>query len=162
MSDSGLVSQREFEIVNFAMARFHIHHMRRIVSFLKMDFESAYIWGTLAILNLVSRMCPPIGMDACATVPGDPNVPLAPVRLTDLAMICGIPIETVRRKLKKLQLRSKVEQADNGMWCIVSQSFDTATLQFTYESVAEFRRTAELLDRLVDKTRLQDYKATLA
>jgi DeoR/GlpR family transcriptional regulator of sugar metabolism len=96
-----------------------------------------------------------IALDACAADTGDPSVPLTPVRLTDLAMICGIPIETVRRKLKKLQQRSKVEQADDGMWYIVNQSFDKATLQFTYESVAEFRRTAELLDRLIDKTRLQ-------
>jgi DNA-binding IclR family transcriptional regulator len=155
MTDPALVSQREFESVNFAMARFHIHHMRRIASFLKMDFESAYIWGTLAILNLVARMSSLIALDACAADTGDPSVPLTPVRLTDLAMICGIPIETVRRKLKKLQQRSKVEQADDGMWYIVNQSFDKATLQFTYESVAEFRRTAELLDRLIDKTRLQ-------
>ena len=37
------------------------------------------------------------------------------------------------------------------MWCIVDQSFDKSAIEFTYESMADFRRTAELLDRLAEE-----------
>ena len=100
------------------------------------------------MLNLVPRMSASIASNVLMAEPGSSGASLRPVRLTDLSMICGLPIETVRRILKKLQSRGKIDQTSNGMWCMLDHGVDKAAMAFTHESMADFKRVAELLDQL--------------
>lgn len=52
--------QRAFGLLAFACNRFIVNHMRRICVELKIDLETALIWGTLAHMNVL----PTIPMNA--------------------------------------------------------------------------------------------------
>ena len=143
--------QRSFGLLAFVVNRHLIDHMRRIALQLDMDFEAAYLYGTLAHLNILNVVSPR----------GDPNTVLSdhgrfmetpqPVRLADLAQVSGLPRETVRRKLELLQKRGKVLRTPDGLWCYDDQGIDENIAQFTLETIDRFLRTADEMRAVINK-----------
>jgi hypothetical protein len=95
--------ERAMPIAGFVADRFLIDQMLRATRRFGGDFEALVVWSVLGHLNvahLESPASPPAGAPADSPWPG---AALRPMRLRDLSRICGIPRETVRRKLAALQ-----------------------------------------------------------
>ena len=67
------------------------------------------------------------------------------LRSSDLAQITGIPRETVRRKLERLQGNGRVKRHEDGRWHIVTASLSPEMRDFMRETARNFCETAQLL-----------------
>lgn len=143
--------QRAFGLLAFACNRFIVNHMRRICVELKIDLETALIWGTLAHMNVL----PTIPMNANPMRVLDElglkkDQELAPLKLSDLTLITGLPRETVRRKLEKLRQQGRVERTVDGRWIYVREGIGELERRFTRESILNMLTTANSLYALLD------------
>ena len=109
--------QRSFGLLAFIVNRHLIDHMRRIALELDMDFEAAYLYGTLAHLNVLKVISPASDPNIALDTQGLSLAELVPVRLADVVQVSGLPRETVRRKLELLQARCKIKRTPEGLWC---------------------------------------------
>jgi hypothetical protein len=136
---------RAFSLLAFTVNRHLIEHMRRIALELQMDFELAYIYGTLAHINIAPFFYP--GAQPNELLDGDGHGRFAgtPVRLTDLAQVTGLPRETVRRKLELLLKLGKVERTPDGLWCYAKTGVDAHVTKFTKQTILRFLNTADEL-----------------
>lgn len=127
--------ERAFGLVAYVANRHVLDHMRRITLELRMDLDTVFIWGTLAHLNVAPRLPPGADPSRVLTDTGMlPEGKLNTVRLADLSQITGMPRETVRRKLEKLQKQGKVQRDEDGGWVIVQSSVDASLRAFTRET----------------------------
>lgn len=152
--------QRAFGLLAFACNRFIMNHMRRISVEMKIDLESALIWGTLAHMNVL----PTIPMNANPMTVLDElglkkDPALVPLKLSELTLITGLPRETVRRKLEKLNQKGKVERTVDGRWVYVQQGIGEFERQFTRESIVNLLRTANSVYGLLDAVDLSESAA---
>jgi CRP-like cAMP-binding protein len=155
VSDFDQRFEKAFAMVAFAANRHLIDHMRRLTRELDVDLETVLIWGTLAHLN-VSQAYVPGAPPHDLLVDGRlPPGKLNPVRQADVAQVCGLPKETVRRKLGRLQGLGKVRRLDDGSWAIVPQAVDANIYEFTRETVRRLMQTADHIDGILRQVRLE-------
>jgi len=143
--------QRSFGLLAFIVNRHLVDHMRRIALQLDMDFEAAYLYGTLAHLNVLQTVSPAADPRVVLTEQGmSPTAPI-PVRLTDVVQVSGLPRETVRRKLEWLQGMGKVCRTPEGLWCYDKQGVDAEMIRFTMETIERFLKTADEMRAVLEK-----------
>lgn len=145
--------QRSFGLLAFIVNRHLIDHMRRIALKLDMDFEAAYLYGTLAHLNVLKIVSPTADPRMVLTGQGFSKAKPEPVRLADVVQVSGLPRETVRRKLDALQALGKVMRTPEGLWCYNRQGVDDDIVQFTIETIERFLRTADEMRAVLDKVK---------
>jgi hypothetical protein len=135
-----------FSIVAFIVNRFIVDHMLRSGRQLTGgDFEALVIWGVLAHQN-VAHLMPP-GSLPTAILGEDGHLPsgysgLRPLRQRDISQITGIPRETVRRKLLRLESDHYVQRASDG-WVISAERLDPELRAFTRETVYRLLAVAD-------------------
>lgn len=145
--------QRSFGLLAFIVNRHLIDHMRRIALKLDMDFEVAYLYGTLAHLNVLKIVSPNADPRMVLTEQGLSRAEPEPVRLADVVQVSGLPRETVRRKLEALQSLGKVMRTPEGLWCYDRRGVDEDIVQFTIETIERFLRTADEMRAVLDKVK---------
>lgn len=135
--------QRSFGLLAFVVNRHLIDHMRRLALELDMDFEAAYLYGTLAHLNALKVVSPASDPKVVLNEQGLSLAEPVPVRLADVVQVSGLPRETVRRKLEWLQTRGKVKHMSDGLWCYDRAGLDPHIFDFTCETIERFLKTAD-------------------
>lgn len=143
--------QRGFGLLAFTVNRHLVDHMRRICFELSLDPETAQIWGTLAHMNVLPDL--PLGtnpMEILDELGRNKSVALTPVRLTELTQVTGLPRETVRRKLERLQALEKCERTEDGKWIYRSAGVTDLDIEFTRKTVLQFLKTAQALVTILD------------
>lgn len=138
-----------FPLVAFITNRHLINHMRRISSHLEMDFDTTYIWGTLAHLNLAPAFGAVNHISEIYNPDGTINTSLKPVSLSSLSQITGLPRETVRRKLEYLNSIHKVKRQEKGNWVIEEGSVTPDIYEFTKETVHLLLATANQIQKVL-------------
>ncbi|WP_295006438.1 hypothetical protein [uncultured Dechloromonas sp.] len=131
--------ERHFLHLTMLVNRHLMDHLRRISNELEMDFQSAYLWGTLSQMNLpYARMgLPSLSLNINAVEANSlGELQIVPVRLADLSQVTKLPKETVRRKLENLRQRGKVERNERGEWWITR-------LALTSELMSSRRKPSE-------------------
>lgn len=146
--------EQAFGKVSFVVNRFILEHMTRITRELDLDLESTYLWGVLANLNVMHLLSHGSSHGGPIEVDSALAHEFRGVRLSDLTQVTGIPRETVRRKLKALQARGKIERNSNGLWVIKMSGVDNATRAFTKETVVRCIRVAKELESLLTAVKL--------
>ncbi len=113
------------------------------------DFESLMIWSTLDLQRAANSLATDSKMAPISLSPNDllPDQLLRQhgLRSSDLAQVTGVPRETVRRKLERLQVNGKVRRDDDGRWHAVNLSRTPATRIFSNDTAKNFRTTIALL-----------------
>jgi len=145
--------QRSFGLLAFIVNRHLIDHMRRLALELDMDFEAAYLYGTLAHLNILNLVSPMADPNRVLNEQGMSGKTPQPVRLADVAQVSGLPRETVRRKLEWLQKRGKVLRTPDGLWCYDRQGIDESVVEFTLETIERFLKTADEMQAVINKVK---------
>jgi hypothetical protein len=138
--------ERAMPIAGFVADRFLIDQMLRATRRFGGDFEALVVWSVLGHLNvahLESPASPPAGAPADSPWPG---AALRPMRLRDLSRICGIPRETVRRKLAALQRDGRILRVDTG-WVVDLDALDPDTRRFGQETVARLLQAAQAVEQ---------------
>jgi len=139
-----------FGLIAFAVNRHVLHHMRRLGSEFGMDFETAYVLGTLAQLNVAPGLYP--GAEPSAVLRSDGLVAghTVPVRLAQLCAVTGLPRESVRRRLLALQGQGKVQRTPHGLWVATERCADEQAFEFTRETVRSLLGTAACVRELLE------------
>lgn len=123
--------------------------------------EAQYVWTSFLLEHLVSvrhrlgdldtvLLLTVIGLPALkAARAGDP--PDAPVNAHSLALVTGIPRETVRRKLAALGRRGWIEPSPKGGWRLVLDPGGAATVNRDLDDITQEtnRRVARFVEQLV-------------
>lgn len=140
--------ERNFALAGFIVNRFLVHHLLRMARQTGGDFESLVIWNSLALQNTAGLLGP--GARPLTPLQPDGTFPDALLRAnglrsSDLAQITGIPRETVRRKLERLQTSGRVQRHDDGRWHVVASSITPAVREFMRDTARNFCETAQLL-----------------
>jgi hypothetical protein len=155
-ADFELRYQRAFGLLAFTANRYIIDHMRRICTELAIDPETAQIWGTLAHMNVLPKL--PLGANPMEVLNelGRGQMPLSPVRLAELSQVSGLPRETVRRKLERLQRDGKVQRTSDGKWLYCEGGVGKHEIEFTRRTVLQFLRTAQTLMYILDMVDVEE------
>lgn len=135
-----------FSVVAFVLNRYIIDHMLRTGRRLTGDdFEALVIWGVLAHQN-VAHLMPPGSLPTAILTEKGRLVGgidgLRPIRLRDIAQITGIPRETVRRKLGRLEANRYVQRTPDG-WVVSAERVEPELREFTRESVYRMLAVAD-------------------
>lgn len=155
-ADFDLRFQRAFGLLAFSVNRHIVDHMRRICVELSLDPETAQIWGTLAHMNVLPNL--PLGTNPMETLDElgrNSNIAVTPVRLTELTQVTGLPRETVRRKLERLQTLGKCERTEDGTWIYLSAAVTELDVEFTRKTVLQFLKTAQTLLTILDMVEVE-------
>ena len=147
-SDFDAAFDRNYALAGFILNRFLVHHLLRMARQTNGDFESLVIWSSLALQNTASLLGP--GARPLTALQPDGTFPdtllrANGLRSSDLAQITGIPRETVRRKLERLQTSGRVKRHDDGRWHVVAASLSPEMRDFMRETARNFCETAQLL-----------------
>lgn len=142
-----------FAQIAFSTNRFIVHHMRRVMNDLDMDSETVIVWGSLAQLNYAHLLHPILNYepDREADTESTSSTGAKPARLVDLTQVTGMPKESVRRKLKELEHRGRVEQVSPRQWKIVETSIDEETFEFTKTTTRLLLETAKDITNLLSR-----------
>lgn len=135
-----------FSLIAFTMNRHLIDHLLRSARLLTDgDYETLVIWGVLAHLNVAHLMPPGSLPTAVLNENGrldDVVNRIRPLKLRDVAAITGIPRETTRRKLARLEAHGYVERSREG-WVVSAARVEPDLREFTRETTWRFLATAE-------------------
>ncbi len=154
MDDFDRRFEKSFSMVAFATNRHLVDHMRRLITLLDMDADSAMLWGLVAHLSVAHAMHPGARPSDLLAPDGFMLGEARLVRLADLVQVSGLPKETVRRKLEKLREHGKVERTEDGRWVAPRSGVDAATYEFTRESVKRLLQTARVIENILQHARL--------
>ena len=141
-----------FSLVSLMVNRHLINHMRRVVTQLDMDLESAYLWGILAHLNVLGSIQPETKITALLDEDGAPLKGINPVSLATLSQVSGFPRETVRRKLLGLQESGKAQRLENGHWIVAIGGVDEGIEAFTKETVLQLLGVAKEVTEVLERS----------
>ena len=137
----------------FATNRFLLDHMRRIRQVFEMDLDVAFVFGSLAHLNLFHGLHPHLAAGEAITVRDGHR--FNPVRLRDVVQVTQLPRETVRRHLMKLEHETKVYQPEEGHWCIRAEAISPEMAQETRQTISRLLETAAELEGILQRFNLQ-------
>ena len=126
--------------------------MRRVVTQLDMDLESAYLWGILAHLNILGSLHPETKISAVLDESGAPLKGINPISLATLSQVSGFARETVRRKLLSLQESGKAQRLPNGNWVIAAGGVNEDIQAFTKETVLQLLRVAKEVTDILEQS----------
>lgn len=140
-----------FSLVSLTVNRHLINHMRRVVTYLDMDLESAYLWGVLAHLNIIGSLHPETKITALIDESGVPLKGITPVSLATLSQVSGFARETVRRKLLSLQEAGRAQRLENGHWVIAAEGIDENIRAFTKETVLQLLGVAKEVTEILER-----------
>jgi hypothetical protein len=148
-SDFDTAFDRNFALAGFIVNRFLVHHLLRMARQTHGDFESLVIWTSLALQNTAGLLGP--GVRPLTPLQPDGTFPDALLRAnglrsSDLAQITGIPRETVRRKLERLQTNGRVRRHEDGRWHVIAASMTPDMRDFMRETTKNFCETAQQLN----------------
>ena len=141
--------RERLSLVAFVANRHVLHHMQRVSRELDMDLESAFLLGTLAHLNVLSHLRPGVLPSEALRADGIVAAPPVPVRLSQLTAVCGLPRETVRRRLLVLQEAGKVQRTAHGQWIASERGVDQRMLDFTRGTVLSLLAAADRVRELL-------------
>ncbi len=146
ITDPDAAFDAAFSLVAFTLNRYLIDHLLRTTRLLTDgDFEALVIWGVVAHLNIAHLMppgsLPTAVLNERGRLPGEGNG-FRPLKLRDVAAIAGIPRETARRKLARLEAQGYVERTPEG-WVVGMTKAEPDLREFTRESTWRFLATAE-------------------
>jgi hypothetical protein len=138
--------ERIFPTVTQRLGGFLIGQMLAAAREMRLDYESVVLWGVMSLLCATEG--PPSGPGVAGAVVRLPthgaDRPRA-VRLHELARISGIPRETVRRRLLRLEVAGRVERVAFG-WRVVDRPDDPVLRSLTRNALAALLSTACELD----------------
>jgi len=147
-----------FSLVSLIVNRHLINHMRRVVTQLDMDLESAYLWGILAHLNVLGSIQPETKITALLDETGAPLKGINAVSLATLSQVSGFARETVRRKLLTLQEGGKVDRLDNGLWIVAIGGINEDIEAFTKETVLQLLGVAKEVTEVLERSQKNKVK----
>lgn len=147
-NDFDAAFDRNFALAGFILNRFLVHHLLRMARQTNGDFESLVIWSSLALQNTAGLLGP--GAQPVTPLQPDGTFPDSLLRAnglrsSDLAQITGIPRETVRRKLERLQTNGRVKRHEDGRWHVANASMTAEMRGFLRETARNFCETAQLM-----------------
>jgi hypothetical protein len=151
MDDFDARLRKNFALIAFAVNRHVLHHMYRITSELGLDFDTAFVLGTLAHLNIAPGLYPGAVPETVLRPDGMVASEPVPVRLAHLSAVTGLPRESVRRRLAQLQALGKVERTVHGLWITRERGVDESLYQFTRDTVRNLLRTADEVESLLGR-----------
>jgi len=145
--------KRAFGLIAFTANRHMVDHMRRLsIAFggdSGLDLDTTMIWGLVAHMNVARLLHPGAHpaevMSASGTLQGELNS----VRLSDVALVSGLPRETVRRKLETLRKAGRLAKTEDGGWIVQRSGIDEATYQFTLDTVKRLLTTAKQIETIL-------------
>lgn len=138
--------ERAFPSVARKMGEFLIGQLLTAARELRLDYESVVLWGVMSMLGAADGPQDGAGSWAATDWPAAPGARRPrPVRIRDLAAATGIPRETVRRKLLRLEQEGRVERAPLG-WRVVDRPDDPVLRRLARDALAGLRATASELD----------------
>lgn len=142
---------RAFGLVAFSLNRYIVDHLLRFARQFGPDYQMLVVWGVLAhqcVIHLIpagSRARDVLNQNGLLT---DPDPDLRPVRQRDLSQITGIPKETVRRKLLKLEQYGWIERKGPG-WVLDRANVDPELREFSRESAKRMLAVADHVRHLL-------------
>lgn len=143
-----------FPVVAFIANRHLIDHMRRISSAINMDLDSAMLWGLVAHMNVARSIVPGTPASEVMTADGKFGKMFHPVRLADVALVSGLPRETVRRKLEFLKNKGHLAKTEDGSWVHVQGSVDENTIQFTIDNIRRLIAASKQIEAILSEVKL--------
>lgn len=142
---------KAFSLVAFTLNRFIVDHLLRFARQFGPDYQLMVVWGVLAHQCVIhhipadSRPAKVLGPDGkLAAADAD----LRPVRQRDLSQITGIPKETVRRKLLKLEQDGWIERKGSG-WVLNRDNIDPELREFSRESTKRLLAVSDHIRQLL-------------
>jgi predicted transcriptional regulator len=142
---------KAFSLVAFTLNRFIIDHLLRFARQFGPDYPMMVVWGVLAHQCVIhhlpagSRPGEVLGPDG-KLAKTDPE--LRPVRQRDLSQITGIPKETVRRKLLKLEQQGWIVRQGPG-WVLNRANLDPELREFSRESARRLLAVSDHIRHLL-------------
>jgi hypothetical protein len=132
----------------FVVERFLVNELLRVVCQTDGDVESMMIWSVLGLqataAELVTHGRPLPRAPAGSTLP-ESVIRGNGLRSSDLAQITGIPRETVRRKLERMQAKGRVQRHENGRWHTVDAAMAPELRQLARSTARHLCETADQL-----------------
>ena len=112
------------------------------------DFESLMIWSVLRLHSVARTLAQTSMLPQAATNDLLPDRLLlhSGLRSSDLAHITGVPRETVRRKLERLQTSGKVRRHEDGRWHACSDAVQQHSV--ARDTLEQFGATAAVITAL--------------
>jgi predicted transcriptional regulator len=152
LSDGELANfDKAFSLVAFALNRHIVDHLLRFARQFGPDYHMLIVWGVVAHQCTAHHMCP--GSRPSTVLDPDgmlsaPDLELRPVRQRDVSPITGIPKETVRRKLLKLESEGWIQRQDSG-WVLNRNSIDPELREFSRESAKRLLAVSDHIRELL-------------
>lgn len=134
--------------ISLALSGFTLSLFTRTYHAFEGDFVAVIVLGAIAHRNLERWLNDDTHDESALYAPEEARRAMRPCNALSIAEACGLPRETVRRKVIKLIDRGWVERDARGMLYIrpgLGDDFDALTLE-TIESV---RATARRIDTLL-------------
>ncbi len=153
LSDGELANfDSAFSLVAFALNRYIVDHLLRFGRQFGPDYQMLVVWGVVAHQSVIHHM--PAGSRPSTVLAQDgmlkaPDPELRPVRQRDLSQITGIPKETVRRKLLKLEGEGWIRRQDSG-WVLNRDSIDPELREFSRESAKRLLAVSDHIRQLLN------------
>lgn len=142
---------KAYGLVAFTLNRYVIDHLLRFARQFGPDYQMLVVWGVLAhqcVIHLVPAGSRPRDVLNQNGLLADPNPDLRPIRQRDLSQITGIPKETVRRKLLKLEQYGWIKRKDSG-WILDRENLDPELREFSRESAKRMLAVADHMRHLL-------------
>ncbi len=139
----------------FTANSFLLDHMRRVRQIFGLELDIAFVFGSLAHLNICHKLHPltPVNQSYNSK---DVNE-FRPVRLRDVVQVTGLPRETVRRHLLKLEQDHKIFQPQVGKWCLNPQAITPDMAGNTVKTIQNLLKTAKQLNEILEQSGLSAY-----
>ena len=140
-----------FGLVAFALNRYIVDHLLRFARQFGPDYQMLVVWGVVAHQCVIHHV--PAGSRPSTVLAPDgllktPDAELRPVRQRDLSQITGIPKETVRRKLLKLEREGWLRRQGPG-WVLNRDSIDPELREFSRESAKRLLAVSDHIRQLL-------------
>lgn len=145
---------KAFGLVAFALNRYIVDHLLRFARQFGPDYQMLVVWGVVAHQCVIHHV--PAGSRPSTVLAADgllkaPDPDLRPVRQRDLSQITGIPKETVRRKLLKLEREGWISRQGSG-WVLNRDSIDPELREFSRESAKRLLAVSDHIRQLLNNT----------
>jgi predicted transcriptional regulator len=142
---------KAFSLVAFTMNRFIVDHLLRFARQFGPDYQMLVVWTVLAHQSVVHLI--PLGRRPQDVLSqegrlADPDPEFRSVRQRDLSQITGIPKETVRRKLLKLEQNGWILRKGPG-WVLANESIDPELREFSRETAKRMLSAADHMRTLM-------------
>lgn len=142
---------KAYGLVAFALNRYIVDHLLRFGRQFGPDYQMLVVWGVLAhqcVIHLIPAGSRPKDVLNQNGLLADPAPDLRSVRQRDLSQITGIPKETVRRKLLKLEQSGWIKRKGQG-WVIDRENLDPELREFSRESAKRMLAVADHIHHLL-------------